>query len=83
MKTTVEIADALLNRAKRLAKQRGIPLRQVLESALRTYLEKSDEGKAQPFRLRKCTFAGRGVQAGIREGDWGQIRERIYEGRGG
>lgn len=34
-------------------------------------------------RLVGADFGGRGLQLGIRQGDWSTIREFIYEGRGG
>jgi hypothetical protein len=35
------------------------------------------------FRLRTASFRGTGLQAGIHEGSWEQVRELIYGGRGG
>lgn len=83
MKTTLEINDPLLQRAKRLAAERNTTLRMVIETALRQYLDTTDEGHRPSFRLRRHTFRGRGLQAGLDEHDWAAIRERIYEGRGG
>ena len=83
MKTTLEINDPLLLRAKRLAAERNTTLRMVVESALRRYLDAMDNGQRPSFRLRRHTFGGRGLQAGLDEHDWEAIRELIYEGRGG
>jgi predicted transcriptional regulator len=83
MKTTVEIGDALLQAAKRMAAARDMTLRMVIEAALRGYLESSAaEAQSRP-RLRRHSFRGRGLQAGLSESDWATIRERAYEGRGG
>jgi Arc/MetJ family transcription regulator len=83
MKTTIEINDALLQRAKQLAIQRKISLKAIVESALRGYLDEATQASRPDFKLRKCTFGGRGLQPGIDEGDWPTIRAMIYEGRGG
>jgi hypothetical protein len=80
MKTTIDIADPLLNRAKQLAADEGITLRELVEDGLRRAIEERE--KRPPFRLRRASFRGEGVQPGIVEGSWEQIRDLIYEGRG-
>ena len=82
MKTTVELNDSLFEETKRYASQHRITLRAVLESALHDYLKQQVMITA-PFRMRRATFWGQGLQAGIQEGDWNQARSRIYEGQGG
>jgi Arc/MetJ family transcription regulator len=83
MKTTIEISDALLRAAKRMAAERNTTLRTIVETALRRHLEAAaDELQARP-RLRRHSFRGRGLQPGLSESDWPAIRERAYEGRGG
>jgi hypothetical protein len=82
MKTTVEINDALLLRAKHLAAERRQTLKSVLEAALRQFLDANTESQI-PFRLRKHTFRGGGLQSHLPEGNWARVREQIYEGRGG
>ena len=80
MKTTVEIDDVLLQRAKQVAAERRQTLKSVLEAALSQYLEEAAVAQ-KSFKLRKCTFGGRGLQAPLQEGDWSSIRSLIYEGR--
>lgn len=81
MKTTLEVTDALLSRVKVLAAREGTTVRALVEEGLRRIL---DERKGRgPFRLRHASFAGNGLQPGQREGDWAEIRQMIYEGRGG
>jgi hypothetical protein len=83
MKTTIEISDALLAAAKRMAVERNMTLRAVLETALRRHLQAAaDQAEARP-RLRRHSFRGRGLQPGLSESDWAAIRERAYDGRGG
>jgi hypothetical protein len=82
MKTTVDIADPLLARAKRLATRRGTTLRAVIEDALRKELAIEDETRTAAL-VRTHTFGGRGLQRGLSWDDWGTIRSLAYEGRGG
>jgi hypothetical protein len=76
MKTTIEIADDLLAKAKQQAIRQKRTLREVIEEALRKQLATAS---GQPeFRLKRHPFKGKGLQAPIAEGDWAAIRELIY-----
>ena len=83
MKTTVEISDALLRAAKRMAVERNMTLRMVIEAALRRYVEAAADETQSPPRLRRRSFRGRGLQPGLSESEWATIRERACENRGG
>jgi hypothetical protein len=83
MKTTVEISDALLEEAKRLAEREGTTLRELIESGLRSNIKERARLRSRRFRLRRATFAGKGLQPGVSDGSWERIRELAYEGRGG
>lgn len=77
MKTTVEIADSLLEEAKACAKARHVPLRELIEEGLRTVVHR--ETARKPFKLRDGSFHGEGLQ---RDMSWEEIRKISYEGRG-
>lgn len=81
MKTTVEISDALLEEARKVAARDGTSLRTLIEQGLRQVVSASRPKR--PFRLRKASFKGRGLSADAKGLDWQQLRERSYEGRGG
>lgn len=81
MKTTVELSDAVLEEAKRLAHAEGTSLRAVIERALRRELERHT-GAVTPFRLRDASVGGRGLQAEFVTGDWSAIRGAIYDQSG-
>lgn len=81
MKTTIEISDPLLQRARQLAAREGVTLRALVERGLQRVLAERKRGK--PFRLRKASFRGQGLQPGARGASWEELRERAYEGRGG
>ncbi len=80
MKTTVSISDPLLRAAKKLAAQERTTLRALIEEGLRRVLERRQQ--RGPFRLRRASFRGKGLQPGVHEGSFDWIRDQIYEGRG-
>lgn len=81
MKTTFDIANSLLEEARRAAGERGTTLRALVEEGLRRVLGERRGGDG--FRLRKVTFGGSGLQADVAGTGWAEIRRRAYEGRGG
>jgi predicted transcriptional regulator len=76
MKTTIEIADDLLGRAKRRARREDKTLREIVEEALRRQL--GDNEASPTFRLKRHTFKGKGLCPGVTEGDWETVRDMIY-----
>lgn len=82
MKTTIDIADALLDAAKATAAREKTTLRALVEEALHDVLKKR-EVERQPFRLRDGSFRGEGLQPGVDLSNWDQMLSLIYEGRGG
>ncbi len=81
MKTTIEISDPLLQRARRVAARDGTTLRALIEQGLRHVV--SDREAPQRFRLRDASVKGQGLQPEFRDAGWEKLRELIYEGRGG
>ena len=82
MKTTVELSDSLMTELEQAAADKGATMRELIESALRIYLDQQKAGVA-PYRFTNHSFKGQGVCEGIEEGAWETIRGMIYEGRGG
>lgn len=80
MKTTVEISDDVLEKARRVAAREKTTLRSLIEEGLRLVL--ASRRRKERFVLRDSGVDGRGTQAGIDEGDWDQVRDLIYRGRG-
>jgi hypothetical protein len=78
MKTTVEIADELLDEARKVASREGITLRAVIEAGLRK--EVRERTRSKPFRLRRATFRGRGLRPELVGASWEKIRDLTYEG---
>jgi hypothetical protein len=81
MKTTVEIPDPLLREARKLARREGTTLRALIEQGLRRLLAEKKRGRT--FRLRKASVKGRPLHPDMQGACWEQIRDKIYEGRGG
>lgn len=82
MKTTIDIADSLMEQARRVAAAEGTTVRELVETGLRAVLGQR-RAKGAPFQLRSASFKGKGLQPGLQGADWEDIRERLYEGRGG
>lgn len=76
MKTTIEIADALLAEARAAAAQDGTTLRSVVEQALRAQLDRRREGTT--FRLRDGSVGGGWMRPEFVEGGWERIAREIY-----
>lgn len=80
MKTTVEISDALFSKVRERAASEGTTMRALIEEGLRRLLDERE--LRREFRLRKVSFAGKGLQPDVCRGSWAEIRGRVYEGRG-
>jgi hypothetical protein len=74
MKTTVEINDGLLAEAKKLAKARGITMRQLIEEAIRSVL--SANPPKENFVMRDGSVGGDGL---VRDMTWEEMRELCYD----
>ncbi len=80
MKNTIDIADALLERARLHARHRGISLRALVEQGLRAVL--TEESSEQAFKLRKATFGGQGLSPEAARLDAAGLYELAKERRG-
>jgi hypothetical protein len=80
MKTTVEIPDPLLKEARRIMAQEGTTLRALIEEGLRRVM--TERQRVRPFKLRKVSVSGKGLQSALDGASWQQIRDAAYEGRG-
>ena len=81
MRTSIDLPDALLAKAKRLARARGTTLRELTIEGLQAVLDQHRQ--RAPFRLRDASYGEGGLADGLDETDWDRIRDLAYEGRGG
>ena len=79
MKTTIDISDALLDRAKRHAKKVGKPLRVLVEDGLRRVLE--DRAPRARYRLPDRSVGTPGARNPLETLSWQDLRDEIYGGR--
>jgi hypothetical protein len=74
MKTTIEIADNLLIRAKARAREQRTTLRSLIERSLAATLD-------QPLaiaEIKPVTFRGNGLSREFQDASWDKIRDAIY-----
>ena len=77
MKTTIEIADALLEEARVIAAAEGTTVRALVESGLRWRVaeHRSHYGI---FKLKDEAFDGEGIAPDLRAASWERIRDLAY-----
>ena len=80
MKTTVEISDPLLREARRLAAREGITMRAFVERGLHRVLAETEH--RAPFKLRRASFKGKGLQTELDGASWDTLRDLVYKDRG-
>jgi len=81
MKTTIEIADPLLEAARRAARRDGTTVRAIVEHGLRLAL--SERCSPAAFKLRDASVDGQGLQSGIEGLPWDTLRSLAYGDREG
>ena len=81
MKTTIELSDAALDEARRVAQREGTSLRALIEEGLRRVLADRRSRRAG-FRLRDGSFSGEGLSPEFAGESWPVIRDTIYRERG-
>ena len=81
MKTTIEIADDLFERARRMARKEKTTFRALTEQGLRMVL-KEKKSKPQKWKWKPVTFRGDGLTDEFKNAPWEKIRDEIYRGHG-
>jgi hypothetical protein len=79
VKTTVEIAEPLLARARSHARRTGRPLRALIEEGLRLVLQAERERK--PYRLPDQSVGTPNGPNPLDKLSWQDLRDEIYDGR--
>jgi hypothetical protein len=81
MRTTVDIPDSLLSKARRAARARKTTLRMLIIEGLQLVTQR--DAMPSTFHLRDGSFGDGGLVDGLVETDWERIRDLAYEGRNG
>ena len=81
MKTTIELSDAALEEAKRVAAREGTSLKALIEEGLRKVLAER-RARRIGFRLRRAAFKGEGLAPEFEGESWPSVRDTIYRERG-
>lgn len=76
MKTTLDIHDDLLTRAKRHAQETRRPLRAVVEEGLRLVLSK--ETRRESYVLPDRSYGGPEIHDPLASYTWPELRDMIY-----
>jgi hypothetical protein len=77
MKTTLDIQDALLLRAKRLSKRTGRPLRSLVEEGLALVLA-ARTGPANHYVLPDRSVGDPNAKKPLEGWSWHDVRDEIY-----
>lgn len=75
MKTTIDIPDALARRAKSVARERNLTLRQLVTEGLRAQLDRIS-APPEPSSFTFRTIGGAGLKPGVTPGS---LTERAYD----
>jgi hypothetical protein len=78
VKTTLDLQDALLLRAKRLSKRTGRPLRALVEEGLRLVLER--DARPARYELPDCSVGDPEAANPLEAMTWQDVRAAIYDG---
>ena len=80
MKTTIEIADPLLDAARKKATREGTTLRALMERGLRQVV--TEKPPRKPHKFKTITYKGDGLTPEFEGAGWDKIRDAIYEDDG-
>jgi hypothetical protein len=82
MKTTIEIADDLFERAQRVARKEKMTFRALTEQGLRLVLKEKQAKPAQWKWNPLVVRGGDGLADEFKNAPWEKIRDEIYKGHG-
>lgn len=73
MRTTVDLNDELFRKAKQRASEEGVPLRSIIERALRTLLDMPSKQQTK-YRLKLKSHGG-GLRPAVNLENWSALRD--------
>ncbi len=79
MRTTFDLPDQLLDRARRVAQEAGSSMRDLVIEGLTEVIARRSRLKDQPYRLQDCAVQGEGLQPGVTDLRAEGIRDLIHD----
>lgn len=80
MKTTIDISDNLLKRAKELAVREQTTLKELAEEGLELVLSRRE--RSAEARINPVVVHGMGLSPALTGKSWAELRDEIYRGYG-
>lgn len=80
MKTTIDIADHIMEESKVVAQTRHLTFRELVEQGLLLVLEQ--QRTSVPPTVSPVTVKGNGLSQAYRDASWSRVRDAAYEGHG-
>jgi len=81
MKTTIDIADNIMERSRQVARAGKVTFRDLVEEGLLMVIDRRKQ--AEKKQITPVTVKGSGLSETFRNASWSQIRQAAYEGHGG
>ncbi len=80
MKTTIDIADHIMEQSKAVARERRVTFRELVEQGLLLAID--DQRANSPTSIAPVTVKGKGLSPTFQKANWDVIREAAYKGHG-
>ena len=80
MRTSIDIPEPLMRRARKVARERGTTLRQLVLDGLRSIVER--DARSTAYRMKDCSFGREGLVSGLSWSDSERMDELVYGDRG-
>lgn len=81
MKTTIDIADNIMERSRQVVQAGNVTFRDLVEEGLLLVIDRREQAKKK--QIKPVTVKGNGLSDAFRNASWDQIRHAAYEGHGG
>jgi len=81
MKTTIDVADHIMDRSRQLVRAEKSTFRDLVEEGLLLVIDRRTQSKK--VSVTPVTVKGKGLSEEFRNLPWSQIRQAAYVGHGG
>lgn len=80
MKTTIDIADHIMEQSRQIARDQRLTFRELVEQGLLLAVE--EHSRSRTRSISPVTVNGKGLSPEFRKADWSRIRDAAYKGHG-